>query len=101
MKVIWTDFAKYQLREAVQYYKEVAGIRIANSIKAKIYEKTRKISRFPEIGQKENNPIIASLDYRYLVSGNYKIIYPVIKSGGIILIVSVFDTRQDPDDLKV
>lgn len=67
MKVIWTELAKYKLKEAFQYYKEVAGIKVANSIKEKIYGKTRKLSRYPEIGQKENNPIVAALDYRYLV----------------------------------
>ena len=36
MKVIWTELAKYKLKEAFQYYKEVAGIKVANSIKEKI-----------------------------------------------------------------
>ncbi len=38
MKVIWTELAKLQLKEAHQYYKEVAGIKVADSIKKKIFE---------------------------------------------------------------
>ena len=101
MKVIWTELAKYKLKEAFQYYKEVAGIKVANSIKEKIYGKTRKLSRHPEIGQKENNPIVVALDYRYLVSGNYKIVYRVMNTEKIILIAAIFDTRQDPDQLEI
>ena len=75
MKVIWTELAKSQLQEAYQYYKEVANRKVATTIKAKIYEKMRKLSRFPEIGQRENNPLVGAMNYRYLVSGNYKIVY--------------------------
>ncbi|MBY0434132.1 MAG: type II toxin-antitoxin system RelE/ParE family toxin [Cyclobacteriaceae bacterium] len=101
MKVIWTELAKSQLKEACQYYKEIASAKVATSIRLKVYEKTRKLSRFPEIGQKESNPLVASMDYRYLVSGNYKIVYRIIQEEKTVLIAAVFDTRQDPDDLLV
>jgi plasmid stabilization system protein ParE len=35
--------------------------------------------------------------HRYLVSGNYKIIYKEVNEG--ILITDVFDTRQDPQKI--
>ena len=41
------------------------------------------------------------MSYRYLVSGNYKIVYRVIQKEKTVLIAAVFDTRQDPDDLRV
>ncbi len=88
MKVIWTDLAKYQLKEACQYHKEIANANVAASIRKKAYEKTRKLSRFPELGQKENNPLVADMDYRYLVSGNYKIIYRIIPAEKTVLIVA-------------
>jgi toxin ParE1/3/4 len=101
MKVIWTELATSQLKEACQYYKEIASAKVAASIKSRIYEKTRKLSRFPEMGQWEKNPLVAALTYRYLVSGNYKIVYRIIPQEKIVLIAAVFDTRQDPDDLRV
>ncbi len=101
MKVFWTELAKFQLKEACQYYKEIANAKIAASIRSKIFEKTRKLSRYPEIGQQESNPLVAAMNYRYLVAGNYKVVYRIISEKQIVLIVAVFDRRQSPDDLKV
>jgi len=101
MKVVWTELAKAQLKEAFQYYKEVAGNKVAQSIKAKIFEKVSNLSRYPEIGQLEQNALVAALGYRYLVSGNYKIIYHIEKDEKIVWIAAVFDARQHPDALKV
>ena len=101
MKVIWTELAKFQLKEACQYYKEVASAKVAASIRSKVYEKTQKLSRFPEMGQKEDNPLVAAIGYHYLVSGNYKIVYRIILEEKTVLIAALFDTRQDPDDLQV
>ena len=47
MKVTWTELANSQLKEACQYYKEVASAKVAASIRSKIYEKTRRLSNFP------------------------------------------------------
>ena len=52
MKVIWTELAKFQLKEACTYYKEIASAKVAASIRSKVFEKTRKLPRFPELGQK-------------------------------------------------
>ncbi len=101
MKILWTETAKSQLKEAYQYYKEVAGTKVAKSIKRKIFEKTAKLSSHPEIGQHEQHMLVASLGYRYLVVGNYKIIYRILKEEGIILIAAIFDTRQHPDALTI
>ena len=38
--------------------------------------------------------LIIGEEHRYLVDGNYKIIYKRVKEG--ILITDIFDTRQDP-----
>jgi plasmid stabilization system protein ParE len=101
MKVVWTELAKLQLKEIYHYYKEVASNKVASSIKKKIFEKIAHLSKFPMLGQLENNPVVASRQYRYLVSGNYKIVYRVDKDSRIVLILAVFDTRQNPDNLVV
>ncbi len=101
MKVVWTDLARSQLKEIYQYYKEVASVKVASSIRQKIFAKTSKLSKNAELGQEEFNPVVAEMNYRYLVSGNYKVIYRVAKKEKIILIASVFDTRRDPGTLKV
>ena len=63
----------------------------------KIFTNTRQLNRHPESGQIE--PILKQLgeNHRYLVEGNYKIIYKKVIDG--ILITDVFDSRQDPEKM--
>jgi toxin ParE1/3/4 len=94
MKVIWSDFATDSLHDIYKYYKEAAGENVAQRIKSRIFSATRNLKRHPESGQIE--PVLKQLgeNHRYLVEGNYKIIYRKVTEG--ILIADVFDTRQDP-----
>jgi len=94
MKVIWTDFASNSLFEIYKYYKEAASENIAQRIKFKLFSATRQLIQHPLSGQIETNLQKFGEDHRYLVEGNYKIIYKRIREG--ILIMDVFDTRQDP-----
>ncbi len=94
MRVIWSDFAIGSLYEIYKYYKEAAEENVAKRIKSRIFTATRQLNRHPESGQAE--PILKQLgeNHRYLVEGNYKIIYKKVTDG--LLITDVFDTRQDP-----
>jgi toxin ParE1/3/4 len=94
MKVIWTDFASNSLFEIYQYYKEVANDHVAQKIKLGIFRATRQLIKHPLSGQIETNLQRLNEDHRYIIEGNYKIIYKRVKEG--ILITDVFDTRQDP-----
>jgi plasmid stabilization system protein ParE len=101
MRILWSDLAKAQLREIYRYYKEVAGVKVARSIKNKIIKKSYLLIRQPALGQLEDNPLVANLRYRYLVEGNYKIVYKIFDEKKEILISTVFDTRQNPTKLSV
>ena len=94
MKVIWTDFASNSLFEIYLYYKEVANDNVAQRIKFKIFRATRQLIKHTLSGQIETNLQRLGEDHRYIIEGNYKIIYKRVKEG--ILITDVFDTRQDP-----
>ena len=94
MKVIWTDFASGMLLEIYQYYKEKDGYAVAKKIKSEIFAATKQLIKHPISGQIEINLEKLNENYRYLVIGNYKIIYKEILEG--VLITDVFDTRQDP-----
>jgi hypothetical protein len=43
--------------------------------------------------------MLESLKIRYLIEGNYKILYQINASRGLIEILAVFDTRQDPSKM--
>ena len=94
MKIIWTDFAANSLFEIFKYYKEVASENVAQKIKFRIFNATRQLIKHPLSGQIETNLQQLSEEHRYIIAGNYKIIYKRVKQG--ILITDVFDTRQDP-----
>jgi plasmid stabilization system protein ParE len=94
MKVIWSKFATEELKEIFDYYKDIAGISIAQRLRDTIFNSTRQIKNQPNSGQLE--PTLSRLNekHRYLVRGNYKLIYKKVKEG--ILITDIFDTRQNP-----
>lgn len=94
MKVIWSDFASDTLIAIYQYYKEVAGNKVAQKIKKRIFVCTRKLIKHPDAGPTEESLQIMGEGHRFLVEGNYKIVYKHVKEG--IMITDVFDARQDP-----
>lgn len=98
MKLIWTDFASETLKDICKYYKEAAGEGVAKKIKKGIFSATKQLLRNPNLGQIETTLKKLGEGHRYLVSGNYKIIYREVSEG--ILITDVFDTRQDPDKIN-
>ena len=100
MKIVWSQIAKTNLQEIYLYYKEVGGVKVAKSITTKILRKTKLLTSHPEMGQKEKNPVISGKGFRYLVEGNYKIVYKIFYDNDEILIATVFDTRQNPLKLR-
>ena len=101
MRIVWSDIAKANVKEIYRYHKEVAGVAVAKSIRDKIIGKPRLLIRQPEMGQLEENEAVANRGFRYLVEGNYKIVYKAYVEDKQILVATVFDTRQNPTKLKV
>lgn len=94
MKIIWSNFASESLKEIYLYHKEVASESVAKKLKSKIFNATAQLIKHPLSGQVEDTLATLEQGHRYLVKGNYKIVYRRIKEG--ILITDIFDTRQDP-----
>ena len=99
MTVSWALPAKYRLKEIYLYYKHAASTSVAKSLVRKIFETTRALSSHPKMGNTEELLKHKNEEYRYLVKGNYKIIYKTTKDGGIY-ITDVFDCRQNPEKMK-
>jgi|OpeIllAssembly_1097287.scaffolds.fasta_scaffold851533_1 plasmid stabilization system protein ParE len=98
LKIFWTDSARLQLEDIFKYYHENAGLKIAQKLKNQIYNRTNQLETFPESGPRE--PLLSArrFDYRYLIEGNYKIIYWIDNQN--IKIAAVFDCRQNPAKMK-
>jgi len=76
----------------------VASDKVADKIRKSIFDATRPLTKEPLIGPIEENLIELKQGHRYLVEGNYKIIYRVISDN--IYITDIFDCRQNPQKIK-
>ena len=99
LKVFWTDTSINRLEDIFDYYKTNAGIDVARQIVNSIIDATINLETTPRIGQLEELLKDRTLEYRYLVAGNYKIIYWVDKE--FVKIATVFDCRQNPVKMKL
>lgn len=100
MKVIWQPLAMQDLRDVYDYYVDNASLKFAKELKKKILDSSKYLSKNPEMGQIEENPRLSKRVYRYfLVEENYKVLYIVSETE--VNILSVFDTRQSPNEMKV
>ena len=98
MKIIWSDFAAFELKNIFWYYKSVAGRKIAQKLIDNIFKSTKQLIKYPDSGQIEESLTELNEGHRYLITSNYKIIYKKVKEG--ILITDVFDTRQSPSKIN-
>lgn len=98
MKVIWTDFAIKNLKDIFDYFAIKANKKVAHEIRHQILTSTRQLKENPESGSIELQLEQLKQPYRYLVCGNYKVIYRIYSNQ--IIIMDVFDTRQDPLKIK-
>ena len=94
INVIWTDPSKSYLKEIYIYHKKVASVRVAISIKDKIIQASKSLKTLERRGQLEALLKDRTDEYRYLIVGNYKIIYQPTPTS--IYITDVFDCRQNP-----
>ncbi len=99
MKIIWSWSARDDLKAIYRYYTKNAGIPTARKIKANFFIRVRILKQFPLTGQEEE--VLKNLNerHRYLVEGNFKIIYKIVD--GIAYITDVFDIRQNPPKLTI
>jgi plasmid stabilization system protein ParE len=97
-QIIWTNFAISELKNIFLYYRMVAGEKTADKIKKSIFSATKCIIRQPFIGAVEENLIDLKQGHRYIVEGNYKIIYRL--KDNEIYITDIFDCRQNPTKMK-
>jgi plasmid stabilization system protein ParE len=90
---IWTNEAFEDLLQIEDFL----GTDKASKVIDKIIDRTRQLQDFPLSGKIQ--PTQTKQEYRFLVEGNYKIIYSFRSNK--VYINTIFDTRQAPEKLKV
>ena len=96
--MIWSTEALVDL-EMIYDFLEEQSQQAAQNVIEKILSRVRQIETFPESGATQLRLKNTDKEYRYLVEGNYKIIYRITDQQAYI--ATVFDTRYNPDKLKV
>lgn len=94
MKIIWTDFAIRNLKDIFDYYSIRVNKKVAHKIRLQILKSARQLKSNPNSGSIEPYLVDLGKNHRYLLTGNYKLIYRVIDNQ--VIINDVFDTRQSP-----
>lgn len=97
-QIKWTNFAISELKNIFLYYRMFADEKTAEKIKKSIITATKSLLKQPFIGNLEENLIELKQGHRYIVEGNYKIIYITIDKE--IYITDIFDCRQNPTKMK-
>jgi toxin ParE1/3/4 len=95
-KVVWSIFASAELAEIHSYYNSIATKVIADRIVLDILKIAIYLKSDPYLGPIEPLLKDKQIEYRYLVKGNYKIIYSFDEENQQIRILDIFDTRQNP-----
>jgi len=94
MKVVITDFAINELKSIHAYYKRAASKTVADKLIHKILNAVQKLKLSSRIGTSEPNLQLLGLKHKFILAGNYKIIFRT--EGDKIYITDFFDTRQNP-----
>jgi plasmid stabilization system protein ParE len=99
MKVDFSNEAILILEEIHENLRVFRSLKFADGVIDRIFDKTQLLTDFAEIGTVEQNKAFKELKVRYLVEGFYKIFYQIDANTGIIEVISIFDTRQDPSKM--
>ncbi|MCO5229928.1 MAG: type II toxin-antitoxin system RelE/ParE family toxin [Chitinophagales bacterium] len=95
-KIIWSQFSEIEIDNIYDYYKNKANSKLASKIVKNILVAPNILIKNTKIGVPELNLKDREIEYRYIVSTNYKIIYSINDADKTIRIADVFDTRQNP-----
>ncbi|MBS1979412.1 MAG: type II toxin-antitoxin system RelE/ParE family toxin [Bacteroidetes bacterium] len=99
-RVIWSDSALNDLDTIYDFIAENSQP-AARRIVEGILSRSGQLESFPESGTMFQTVKSNERAYRYLVEGNYKVIYSYQQERHTIHIEVIFDTRYDPEKLSV
>jgi len=98
MVVYWSPNARGILKSIFDYYLDAAGRKVAKKITGNIRMAAHSLGAMPFMAPQEEE---LPTGYRSLVvNKNFKVIYRVKETLGLVEIVSIFDCRQNPAKLR-
>lgn len=99
-RVIWSNEALNDLEMIYDFLADYSQP-AAQQIIENILNKTKQLESFPESGAIQESISTGKKKYRYLIEGNYKMIYRYQSEKQMVSILVIFDTRLNPEKLSV
>ena len=97
--IIWSDKALKQLDSIYEFIAKDSP-KTAFKIINLLFNEVEILPTFPTLGKIDESLKFLKQDHRFLIKGNYKIVYHINDEVKVIVINVVFDARQNPDNLK-
>ncbi len=99
-KVVIADFAFESIRKTHDFLKNFSKTNADKQV-SDLLKHSKKLQTLPRKNPLEPSLQQAAVEYRFLLFKNFKIIYTILEDEKIVLLVMVFDTRQQPGKLKL
>jgi plasmid stabilization system protein ParE len=99
MQVRITKPAQRRFRQIDDFHRKKGSRSHVTKLRKDIRKKVQLLSENPELGQEEEHLKELGQGHRYLIVAKlYKLIYLVARP--FIFITDIFDTRQNPEDMR-
>jgi len=98
--IIWSRFSENKIDKIYDYYETRVNTQLAKKIVKSILSTPDQLIKNPKIGALESSLKNREIEYRYIISTNYKIISSVEELDKSVRIADVFDTRQNPNKIE-
>jgi len=95
MKIEWSEQAVNRAAEVLTYLEENHSIRSAQKFHLKLWEAVSKAGKYPTTG----SPSLKVEGIRSLKIDKYRRLFYMVISTVDIVIIDIFDTRQNPEKL--
>ena len=96
-KVVITPEARWAIESIYKYYYSWVSQQMAENINAGIRRDINLLATQPYLGKLETK---GNSSFYVFISVNYKIIYTVNETVLQVIIIEIFDSRQDPSKLN-
>lgn len=99
-QVVWSAESLADLEIIYDFLAEKSKT-VAQQVVSDLLNRTEQLETFPESGAIQQSLMSNTKVYRYLVEGNYKILYSYNPQNHHVYIEIIFDTRNNPEKLKI
>lgn len=72
------------LDRIAEYYLRMVGASAAERVTDQILETLARLERYPYLGSSHPDPVLASMEYRRIISGEYVCVYKVIEHSIVV-----------------